>query len=211
MEWKYIKNTNNNYKVYEDGTVERCNYFETISKNGSVIKKYPRIENTRLSNSGYKMVRWYYGEGYVHRLVGEHFCENDNPSEKIYINHIDGNRLNNHYTNLEWVTPTENAQHALKLGLFNTHSEKRKRQCAINSRNGVKKRLENRIPKYADQTVVHLDKNNKFINKYKDIYDASKKTGYSVRQIIMCCRANEEVLNSRTIKDKTKFVFERTL
>ena len=43
MEWKYIENTNENYKVYEDGTVERCKYFETKSKSGATIKKYPQI------------------------------------------------------------------------------------------------------------------------------------------------------------------------
>ena len=32
--------------------------------------------------------------------------------EKLEVNHIDGNPANNHYTNLEWTTPTGNQLHA---------------------------------------------------------------------------------------------------
>ncbi|CAG8796810.1 3710_t:CDS:2, partial [Gigaspora rosea] len=36
---------------------------------------------------------------------------------KKYVNHIDGNTINNKSSNLEWCTPKENAQYTVRLGL----------------------------------------------------------------------------------------------
>ncbi|QGR53913.1 hnh endonuclease [Moumouvirus maliensis] len=48
----------------------------------------------------------------VHRLVAITFIKNDDPENKIHINHIDKNRSNNCVENLEWVTQKENNCHA---------------------------------------------------------------------------------------------------
>lgn len=52
---------------------------------------------------------------YVHRLVAEAFIPN--PHGKPEVNHKDGNRQNCHVHNLEWVTSSENSQHAVDTGL----------------------------------------------------------------------------------------------
>ena len=74
----------------------------------------------RINNSGYKRVclkiNGEYKEKLVHRLVAETFI----PSKKRckLVNHIDGNRLNNHVSNLEWVTHKQNMRHAKKMRLM---------------------------------------------------------------------------------------------
>ena len=44
----------------------------------------------------------------VHRLVAEAFL--NNPLNKPQIHHIDENRQNNHFSNLQWVTALEHGQ-----------------------------------------------------------------------------------------------------
>lgn len=52
---------------------------------------------------------------YIHRLVA--LCFIDNSLNKTEVNHKDGNKKNNHYSNLEWNTRSENMQHAFVTGL----------------------------------------------------------------------------------------------
>lgn len=53
----------------------------------------------------------------VHRLVAYLYCPGYNVDTLNVVDHIDGNKLNNHYTNLEWVTSSENQKRAIALGL----------------------------------------------------------------------------------------------
>ena len=61
---------------------------------------------------------------YVHRIVAGAFIPN--LLDKPFVNHIDGNKLNNDLSNLEWVTASENTQHAYESGLMN----KKQYECA---------------------------------------------------------------------------------
>lgn len=75
------------------------------------------VQNT----GGYLTVGFRRGDSYnhkklVHTLVAEVFL---GPKEFGYVvNHKDGCKLNNHVDNLEYVTPKENAEHAVKMGLY---------------------------------------------------------------------------------------------
>ena len=52
----------------------------------------------------------------IHILVAKYFVENSNNKETV--NHIDGNKLNNHFSNLEWLTRKENINHGWQIGLY---------------------------------------------------------------------------------------------
>lgn len=52
----------------------------------------------------------------IHRLVAIYFL--DNPENNDTVNHKDGNKFNNHYTNLEWLTRKDNIIHGYKNGLM---------------------------------------------------------------------------------------------
>lgn len=54
---------------------------------------------------------------YTHRLVASTFVQNIDPTILVEVNHIDGNRHNNYYKNLEWVTHEQNVDHAVRTGL----------------------------------------------------------------------------------------------
>lgn len=87
----------------------------TISESGVVTN----IENGYISRSyvrkaGYVSTRFTIG-GYnkllsLHRVVATKYVPN--PHSKPEVNHKDGNKSNNHYSNLEWVTKKENICHA---------------------------------------------------------------------------------------------------
>lgn len=81
------------------------------------------IRKLSLTNSGYdsqnlslgKKINW---SQYVHRLVAKYFVKN--PDNKNQVNHIDGNKLNNRYDNLEWCTQEENMKHCFDNELCST-------------------------------------------------------------------------------------------
>ena len=57
----------------------------------------------------------------IHKLVAEYFIPN--PFNKLCIDHVDNNRLNNNVNNLRWVTSQENCMNS-KLSSRNTSNYK---------------------------------------------------------------------------------------
>ena len=61
----------------------------------------------------------------IHKAVSETFIFNDDVN-KCEVNHKDGNKMNNHVSNLEWVTPSDNTKHAYRLGLRDHYNRPKK-------------------------------------------------------------------------------------
>lgn len=79
------------------------------------ILKPEREMSYTLNNRGYLSVVVRKRTHMLHRLVAQAFIPK--PQGKDFVNHKDGNKLNNHVDNLEWCTIAENNQHARDTGL----------------------------------------------------------------------------------------------
>ena len=91
---------------YEISTTEPWN-FRRIGK--AKCLKY------NLNKNGYYQIGFSQeGSKSVHRLVAEQFIENTDPENKIQVDHIDRNKLNNSLENLRWVTPSENIKNSVR-------------------------------------------------------------------------------------------------
>ncbi len=102
MTWKLIVNFET-YEVSECGEVRNRVHGHTLAPG--------------LATSGYLTVALGRGNTRtIHSLVANTFLERTGP----VINHIDGNKLNNHISNLEFTTYQANNAHAVAYKL-NTH------------------------------------------------------------------------------------------
>lgn len=101
--------------------------FHTLSKDGAVYSdKLKKIVKLCPDKDGYAICGVKLRDGRrlskrVHRMVAEEFIPN--PQKKPFVNHKDGDKWNNHITNLEWVTAKENRKHAVDTGLMKDKAE----------------------------------------------------------------------------------------
>ena len=106
--WKDIKDYEGYYQISSEGNVRNT--------------KTQQILKGDTNNLGYRRVTLYTPirkRFFIHRLVALHFCEGY--SEELVVNHKDGNKQNNNYLNLEWVTRSENDLHAYNMNLRQPH------------------------------------------------------------------------------------------
>lgn len=117
--------------------------YKNIYINESELEIYKIFDNGRII----KLSKWIDNVGYytvsfridgkkiyrrIHRIIAETLLPN--PNNLPFVNHIDGNKLNNSIENLEWCTNQYNTQQAYDNNLY-----KSKKECpvrAINKYNG---------------------------------------------------------------------------
>lgn len=119
--WKDIEGFEGLYQVSDHGRVKSMDRLVKYS-DGRIVKYKSKLLKFDKSNEN-KRGQFYLRATLskenkqkrlqVHRIVANHFI--DKIKGKNIINHIDGNPENNHFSNLEWCTYSENEYHS-----FNT-------------------------------------------------------------------------------------------
>lgn len=107
--WKDVEGYGGCYQISNHGNAKsfrQCRYGKLL-KFGLTSSGYPAISPHK--DKKQKTMA-------IHRIVAKSFIPN--PDNKPHVNHKDGNKQNNHVSNLEWVTPKENHAHASKNGLL---------------------------------------------------------------------------------------------
>lgn len=118
---KFIEAFKDEYKPTSDGRFW-CKYdgteiLEIINEIGFdySLLIHTITKGKALNNSGYQMVATRIGTMGVHRLVADAWCVH--PDGYDEVDHKDGDKTNNDYRNLQWVTRSQNMKRAWQNGL----------------------------------------------------------------------------------------------
>ena len=153
---KLMEETDDPYYIEDNGSIwdYRRNFFE--KRKCYTVSGYLYVG--LWSNGSSKNYR-------VHRLVAKYFVSNPNNYEQV--NHIDGNKLNNHYTNLEWCTASHNTKHAFDLKL------------AKNDKGIVDSQ---------SQPIAIFDADDNFIAMFGSVRLAAKYLNISIDSLLYCVK-----------------------
>ena len=150
-DFKDVKGFEGKYQVSNMGNVKSLNFNHT---------KKERLLSTKGLRSGYPTVSLgRKSNARVHRLVAETFLKR--PIGKDQVNHINGIKTDNRLSNLEWVTGSENMQHALKNNLWKPSIEKARKISHEKS----------------SIAVSQINEKGDVVNTFKSIASAERKTG----------------------------------
>jgi len=150
QEWKYLISTQGEIKSIKKNIILK----QQISKKWYCI--------VQLFNKWKKSYR-------VHRLVAIHFIPN--PENKLEVNHLDWDKLNNTESNLEWSTHSENQKHRFEI-LWQIPN--------------MTWRLWKESPNH--KKVNQYTKKWDFIKTWDTITDAANYFSISKSHIVSCCK-----------------------
>lgn len=165
--WKPVVGYENYYEISNYGRLRSFSR-HTIDSRGRKSFHYGKIIKAAVSRCGYATFRISVECKLIcvtlHRLVAEAFIPN--PKNLPFVNHLDENKLNNHVSNLEWITNVDN----------------------INYRDTQKRHSDSlrRVLRGRTYIVVQYDKNGKELRTFRgkrEILDA----GFSYDGVVHCC------------------------
>jgi len=97
-----------NYDIRPDGKI-----YTLIERTGKrSTKNNWRDKPQTLNLYGYVRIKYDYRDLFLHRIIAQKFIGN---IDGLQVNHIDGNRANNHKNNLELVTASQNMLHSFRV------------------------------------------------------------------------------------------------
>lgn len=112
----------------------------------------------------------------AHRIVACLFIPNT--YNKKYVNHIDGDKLNNQIQNLEWVTSSENELHSYKILNKTVWNKGKKLPSGRDYRGKIRK-------------VLQLSLEGETIKEYFNPTEAEKE-GFKIKQISAVCKGTQK-------------------
>ena len=112
--WRVIEEFPN-YMINEHGVI-----YKVKGKRKNLIMK-PKVDKDGYYYIGLRNEKGRFFRR-IHQLVAKAFIKNNNKNFNI-VNHMDGNKQNNHFTNLEWCDMSYNTKYSFdKLGRKGTHT-----------------------------------------------------------------------------------------
>lgn len=168
-EWRPVKGFEN-YLVSSHGRIYSKSRFVT-NRSGIWFRKGKfKTPQKRKRHSDYLSVRLFNDSGnsymFVHRIVAEAFIPNKDNFP--FINHKDGNPLNNKVDNLEWCD----------AGYNNIYG------------NRISKSIKSRIESGNTRIVIKFSKDGKFIGRFDSYYEAARSVEKpkGAGNICKCCQ-----------------------
>lgn len=166
----------------------------------------------------------------VHRLVAFAFVDNPDRGRNDIVNHIDGNKLNNHFSNLELCNHDYNIKHASKHGLLEGKTRGQNNGRALLTEEDVldiwledrgykyimdkfnmtelsakalinKKRWKYLIPKYKE---LAPEGHEEMILKKRKLHDSQRKSKLTDEQALQVIKLLKEGLSSAQIARSLK-------
>lgn len=162
--WKDINGFEGKYQVSDLGNVKSLNR-QTLRKDGKIVSFKECNLKYRFHYNGYASVCINKKNYLVHRLVANAFI-NKNSDKNLDVNHIDCNKSNNHYENLEWVTKSENIQHAIQNKRFNRVYGKEH---------------------WLSKKIVQKSKEGKFLKVWDSFSDVKRELKLDIKSLNYCC------------------------